>query len=398
MTIVDFRPVARGFSLLELVVVVLLLSIITAAGIQYTTGKIHEARRDEIAKQYVADFRVVARAARAYVNANESGWAVGSNNNIAISTLITDNLLPAGFGTTQAGTNRTPTATLYRIVARKVDADLPAQIIIYETGSAAVKAYLSFGGPKSADRIYSLKSDVARELYAASVPAGVMAASSAAVTGAGTNAWTKSLSAWTGSTLPPEASLAVLLNFPDLEPDVGPPTTVTGGAGSNYGICRFSKQRIGSDGFARPAPGGYGTEPALACGAAYSGFPSMIDVPNEIAVVDTCDGVYNASTNPGPVALQDVGPGSVTFGEEKTVTMPQLGSYWQSQCNGNIYPECQNKDIEIVYGKFTLNDVKQDAQQCNVTYWKRNTYSPYNVYQTTAGGGYGQRLCCENPG
>lgn len=389
-----------GFTIIEILVATVVLGVILALSLKFAVqNRQHEARA-AIVEQYAEDWSIVARAARDYVAANEASWTAGSLNTFTIQNLIAGGYLPAAFGTNQFGSPKTPGGRNYYLAARVVTAGEPSPTVIVESGNENSLTYERTGEAWGHVSINALKRDIAYALMQKGLPAGSILQATKTVVGAGANAWTKPIDAWLGSTSFTHGSAAVLLNFPDLEPDVGPiGGTETGGGVGVYGLCRISKQPVGPDGFPKPYPFGGGNYPAVACGSGpANGMPGMADVPYEIAQINTCAGVYSAAWNPQPYASQGIGGFSVTFGGVYEIPpIAQAGSAWETQCPSS-YPECGGAMVTFERGEFTLNNMTQDNELCNATYRRRNTYFPYSTYDTTSSARWTQLLCCENPG
>jgi type II secretory pathway pseudopilin PulG len=235
----------HGYLLFEVLIVLMLVAIAFTGFRSYQQRQFANRQQERILAEYVNDYTSLMRAVRHYTGTRESGWAANSVNVITVAQLVAAGELPTGFGTRPTGTNQTVLGQTIRIVAIRNAAATRTPTVVTETGTAN-GAMLELAGLRSdgAD-LLPFKRRAAAAIAATRIVAGTVAPSVLTVTGAGTNGWTKDVTAYFAAA-PTQAVVAGMVGFPDLDLLFDPNPTANGG---NWGDCPVAKAAEGMFGF-----------------------------------------------------------------------------------------------------------------------------------------------------
>lgn len=381
-----------GFSLLEIVLAVAILALITYYAIDWQRRIAEREARAAATDEMVTDLRILARAAREYVDASSPTWAEGSTHTISLATLTSGGYLPTSFGQQANGAGLSPFQSPYRIVSIRNTGEPGARTVVADSSADAQGAYTAAGVSYATKSAYVLKHQIAQRLVAEGIPAGSIPAASAMVTGGGTNAWTKNLSAWLGNSSWP--NVAVLIGFPDLEPDdgtgTGPP--IVGSPSDAYGECAiFDADEWCSAPNANAPNPLCPTMTAQACPASY---------PLLVAQLDHCG--QSGTTSSSDIGTFTRGMRQVRI--PSNVDSAFTGTY---QCDPNNYPACNSPPLNQLQNvhhllDVSLNNVIVFTSLCQIDFnrsmWGGSGWtSQSGTHHWTTGGAYNGRkdfVCC----
>jgi prepilin-type N-terminal cleavage/methylation domain-containing protein len=229
---------SRGFTLIEIVVVLALAALITLAVVNSLAQKSRELAKDRAVTDYVTDLSILARAAQTYAASQVSTWPADTIQTITLAQLQGAGQLPASFGQRATGVT-TPLGTSYSVRAMKVTGQSKARVAVTEFGTSPPVTREAYGlGSVATDQtsaIAGVKARVGRKLADLNLVSATLAAGSTTAVGAGGNTWTKDIALYLSAS-PSETAIAVLSGWPDLDPAGGGSGGPTGGI--NIGKCR----------------------------------------------------------------------------------------------------------------------------------------------------------------
>lgn len=372
----SFRPIPRGFGLLESVLAVLVLIVIMAMAINYVRNQANASRRAQETDQNARELALVAKAAKDFVAAQAaSTYPLNTTVAVPIASLISAGNLPANFAQRldAAAGSITPFGQPYTIVARRIVADEDPTIVVAESGTPSGDKLRAIGIELQVAPVFALKEQVAqRTTKDYQSVAGTIPRNSRIVTGTG-RSFTKDLTAYFGAAFA-EASAVALKNFRDLEPDDDDDGSNPIDDGPTYTSCRAMQgQLIG------------GVTSFYNICSAHSG-PGGSDVGDRI--VGTPD--LSVCSGHGSITVLPFG-GTMTAGMKRTervLTSPIdcPGHYNSStnQCDQVEYTE---------YGQITMNSVIIDTKQCGYGRYEYcgagcSTFRTYSLSQASF------NVCC----
>ena len=207
---------ARGFSLVEILVVIIVLGILAVLGAREFRDRQQATARTSVVSEYVSDFSIVARAAYEYALANSTTWADNTRVDITFAQLRTAGFLPAGFTTRNTGDGTTPLGNTF-VMGGQIDANDNVRVVVAESGNAHPQR-LSSMGFIDANGVAQIKRQIAGELVRRGVGGATLAAGSTTATGGGSNPWTVSVAGFLPAA-PGQIAVATLVGFPELEPE-----------------------------------------------------------------------------------------------------------------------------------------------------------------------------------
>ena len=362
----------RGFSLMEMVIVVAMALVLLALAVSWTSNASRSARKAQESDQLARELGMISTATRAHIAAGpDTTYPLNTNVAIPISTLTTAGLLPANFAARNgAGTPAiSPFGQPYVVVARRIVAGEPPTAVVAESSYPLPEKLNKVGVESTTPDILAFKQAVAAQsgkdykVIAASIPQ-----TSRIATGVG-NSFTKDLTAYFTAGFA-QASAVSLINFKDLEPgddDVPgggfpPPKTYTG--------CSVMQGDLSN-----------GITIWINKCSAQSG-PGGMDMGNRIVGdrdMDPCG-------NGGRITVLPFG-GTLTSGlNTSNLTYPDA-----SYCPGDVDSttgRCR-KLVGYTYGIITMNSVQIASLQC-----KHAKYDSAGIYRETNTQVASYNVCC----
>lgn len=214
------RSVSQGFTLMELLAVLVVLAVIGGLAIREALEKRTQAARASLVEDYATDLATMDRAVRAFIGTNGTAFTAGTARVITIAEMQAAGLLPTNFANRSTGANTSPFGQAYRIVGMRDSTDNKIRAVIYENSAASTLRLAAMSYDTTAGAPMVMKREVGASLLERKVIAATIAAGSTSAVSAGSNGWTKAVASYVG-TAPAQASVAVLVGFPDLEPSGG---------------------------------------------------------------------------------------------------------------------------------------------------------------------------------
>jgi len=353
----------RGYLLFEILIVMMLVAIAFTGFRSYQQRQFSSRQQERIQAEYVNDFMSLARAVRHYVGTRESAWAASSVNTITLAQLVTAGELPTGFATRPTGAGQTVLGQSFRIVAIRNPTATRTATVITETGSAN-GALLEMAGLRAdGTDVLPLKRRAAAAIAAVRIPAGTLPAGGLVVTGAGSNAWTKDLTAYLAAS-PTQAVVAGLVGFPDLDLLVDPNPI---GSAGNWGDC-----------------------PVAVASNDIRGFPAI----NAVCPVGTTEvGSWPACGGSGGVYA--VGFASVTiggaFGQDEAARFntcdPGISGGWAPPCNQDLM------NVHTIVQHSMNNAILTESKCSSVIYGDVGVLINWPSYRSAATN-IRHKLCC----
>lgn len=353
----------RGYLLLEILIVLMLAGVAFGGFRLYQQRQFAARQQERMVAEYVNDYTALARAVRNYVSTRESGWAANTVTTITIAQLIAAGELPGGFGTRPTGTSQTVLGQTLRIVAIRNPTATRTPTVIAETG-AANGGLLELAGLRAdGSDLLPFKRRAAASIAALRIPAGTLPAGGLTVTGAGSNAWTKDLTAYFASA-PTQAVVAGMTGFPDLDLIYDPNPIANG---SNWGDCPVAQASLNGNGF-----------PAVS-GVCPSG-------STEVGSWPACGGA---------AGVYSVGFASVTIGGEIGRSEPAFNNTCFGGSSASWSPPCDSRLMnDHVYLQHSMNNAIITESRCfstiysdapGVINWPLYRFAPTNIRH---------KLCC----